>query len=87
MKKQLFKLSFLLFLSNTLTNCNSEKPTEINTENIEESKRLEDERKHLEEEKLALDAEKKAIDEAKVNQKKHMLNLTTSIFLENGMVH
>ena len=70
MNNQFFKLSFLLFLSYILTNCNSEKPTEINTDNSKESIRLEDERKKLEDEKLALDAEKKAIDEAKANQKK-----------------
>lgn len=70
MKNQFFKLIFLFLFSYTLTNCNSGKPTDINTKNIEESKRLEDERKRIEIEKLALDAEKKAMDEAKEKKKK-----------------
>jgi hypothetical protein len=65
MKTQLFKLSLSLFVIYSLTACNNKKPVEVNTTNVEETKRLEAERKRIEEEKLAMDAEKKAMEETK----------------------
>ena len=65
MKTQLFKLSLSLFVIYSLTACNNKKPVEVNTTNVEETKRLEAERKRIEEEKLAKYAEKKAMEETK----------------------